>query len=164
MHGTTPTERRVFVYCKPTFTGCISTQSVYPLLPPPPTQLQYKDTLQEGAALHVPLPHTEGVAIDLQVGVVIETALKVLQPTQTNSSSSGNGNGSAAAELFYRQQAWAVIQVSQSLHSGVSIYVYTVLFRISAHFVQTPTVNAKFLLLWANTINFARLGHAKSFL
>ena len=69
--------------------------------PPPPIQLQYKDTLQEGAALRVTFPHTEDGHVDLQVGMVIEAALKVLQPTQTSST----------VDSFYRQQAWGVIQV-----------------------------------------------------
>ncbi len=46
-------------------------------------------------------PHTEDGHVDLQVGVVIEAALKVLQPTQTSST----------VDSFYRQQAWGVIQV-----------------------------------------------------
>ncbi|XP_064401908.1 transformation/transcription domain-associated protein-like isoform X2 [Halichondria panicea] len=65
-----------------------------------PQPLQYKDTLQEGAALRVTFPHTEDGHVDLQVGVVIEAALKVLQPTQTSST----------VDSFYRQQAWGVIQ------------------------------------------------------
>ncbi len=75
----------------------------------PPLQLQYKDTLQEGAALRVTFPHTEDGHVDLQVGVVIEAALKVLQPTQTSST----------VDSFYRQQAWGVIQVRGLCVCGV---------------------------------------------
>ncbi len=77
----------------------------------PSLQLQYKDTLQEGAALRVTFPHTEDGHVDLQVGVVIEAALKVLQPTQTSST----------VDSFYRQQAWGVIQVRVDCMFGVGV-------------------------------------------
>jgi len=79
------------------------------------SQLNYQETLQEGAGLRIPLPHSEGGFIDLEVGVVINTALKVLQPTQINSN----------IDSFYRQQAWKVTQVfSMHAHVYVCMYMY----------------------------------------
>ena len=63
--------------------------------------MKYRETLQEGAAIKVSFPHTEGGHIDLQVGPIIEAAVKILRP---NSSSQN-------VESYYRQQAWHIIQV-----------------------------------------------------
>ena len=64
-------------------------------------QLSYRESLQEGAAVRVPFPDTEGGFIDLAVGRCVEAAVKLLRPTQENQS----------VDAHYRQQAWNILQV-----------------------------------------------------
>ena len=73
-----------------------------------PFQLDYLKTLQKGAALNIGFANTEGGHIDLQVGPIIEAAVKLLRPNQANQN----------VESFYRQKAWQIIQVSVTCRCG----------------------------------------------
>ena len=45
---------------------------------------------------------TEGIAVNLQAGPIIDAAINVLRPNQA---------GNQTVESFYRREAWHVIQV-----------------------------------------------------
>ena len=87
------------------------------------TQLNHKETLQEGAALRLTFPDTETGFIDLQVGHCIEAAVNILKPSQSNHS----------VEHFYRQQAWKLLQVSASFNPGTCTCAYTCTCRSCIH-------------------------------
>ena len=67
-----------------------------------PTQLSYRESLQEGASVRVLFPDTEAGSIDLPVARCVQAAVKLLRPNQESSDND---------LVHYKQQAWNILQV-----------------------------------------------------
>ena len=88
-------------------------------------QLGYRESLQDGAAVRVLFPDTEGGHIDLAIGRCVEAAVKLLRPIQENQNIDGH----------YRQQAWSILQVRHLLHVLNQVLYVHVLVYIFCIFV-----------------------------